>query len=144
MSPDEIRQKDVLPRGLLPLPHIDLASVEDFTQFEQRTAYFNGDQVSAQSKRVNLPDRFDQVPMMPRCRISSTFRRLRNLTRPAISIREGAARRNWRERQYCKEGPLRGMSHFPDRIHGQQHARSKLERFYRIGRTEVAMDLRSA
>jgi len=41
-----------------------LRSVEDFTQFEQRTAYFNGDRVSAQRKGVNLPDRFDQVPMM--------------------------------------------------------------------------------
>ena len=32
-----------------------LRSVEDFTQFEQRTAYFNGDHVSAQRKGVNLP-----------------------------------------------------------------------------------------
>jgi len=39
-------------------------SVEDFTEFEQRTAYFNGDHVSAQRKGVHLPDRFDQVPMM--------------------------------------------------------------------------------
>ena len=37
-----------------------LRSVEDFTQFEQRTAYFNGDHVSAQRKGVNLPDRTDQ------------------------------------------------------------------------------------
>jgi cytochrome c peroxidase len=41
-----------------------LRSVEDFTQFEQRTAYFNGDQVSAQRKGANLPDRTDQVAMM--------------------------------------------------------------------------------
>jgi cytochrome c peroxidase len=41
-----------------------LRSIEDFTQFEQRTAYFNGDQTSAQRKGVHLPDRFDQVPMM--------------------------------------------------------------------------------
>jgi len=41
-----------------------LRSVEDFSQFEQRTAYFNGDHVSAQRKGVHLPDRFDQVPMM--------------------------------------------------------------------------------
>jgi hypothetical protein len=45
-------------------PKRSLRSVEDFTQFEQRTAYFNGDHVSAQRKGVNLPDRFDQVPMM--------------------------------------------------------------------------------
>jgi cytochrome c peroxidase len=41
-----------------------LRSVEDFTQFEQRTAYFNGDHVSATRKGVNRPDRVDQVPMM--------------------------------------------------------------------------------
>ncbi len=41
-----------------------LRSVEDFTQFEQRTAYFNGDHMSAQRKGVNLPDRTDQVAMM--------------------------------------------------------------------------------
>lgn len=34
-----------------------LRSVEDFTEFEQRTAYFNGDHVSATRKGVNLPDR---------------------------------------------------------------------------------------
>ncbi len=41
-----------------------LRSVEDFTQFEQRTAYFNGDHVSAQRKGVNRPDRVDHVAMM--------------------------------------------------------------------------------
>lgn len=41
-----------------------LRSVEDFTQFEQRTAYFNGDNVSATRKGANLPDRTNQVAMM--------------------------------------------------------------------------------
>src|ERR671926_1767228 len=41
-----------------------LRSIEDFTQFEQRTAYFNGDHVSATRKGVNLPDRTNQVAMM--------------------------------------------------------------------------------
>jgi cytochrome c peroxidase len=41
-----------------------LRSVEDFSEFEQRTAYFNGDMVSAQRKGVNLPNRDDQVAMM--------------------------------------------------------------------------------
>src|SRR4051812_2969078 len=41
-----------------------LRSVEDFTEFEQRTAYFNGDQVSAERKGVNLPDRHSQVALM--------------------------------------------------------------------------------
>jgi cytochrome c peroxidase len=41
-----------------------LRSVEDFTQFEQRTAYFNGDDVSATRKGANLPDRTNQVAFM--------------------------------------------------------------------------------
>jgi cytochrome c peroxidase len=41
-----------------------LRSIEDFSQFEQRTAYFNGDHVSATRKGVNLPDRTNQVAMM--------------------------------------------------------------------------------
>jgi cytochrome c peroxidase len=38
--------------------------VEDFTEFEQRTAYFNGDHVSATRKGTFLPDRTNQVAMM--------------------------------------------------------------------------------
>lgn len=41
-----------------------LRSVEDFSEFEQRTAYFDGDQVAAQKKGVNLPQRHDQTAMM--------------------------------------------------------------------------------
>jgi cytochrome c peroxidase len=41
-----------------------LRSVEDFSEFEQRTAYFDGDQVTAAKKGVHLPDRSDQVAMM--------------------------------------------------------------------------------
>ena len=41
-----------------------LRSVEDFTEFEQRTAYFDGDHVTAAKKGVNLPDRTSQVAMM--------------------------------------------------------------------------------
>ena len=41
-----------------------LRSVEDFTEFEQRTAYFDGDHVIAAKKGVNLPDRSSQVALM--------------------------------------------------------------------------------
>ncbi len=41
-----------------------LRSVEDFTEFEQRTAYFDGDHVIAAKKGINLPDRASQVVMM--------------------------------------------------------------------------------
>jgi cytochrome c peroxidase len=41
-----------------------LRSVEDFTEFEQRTAYFDGDHVIAAKKGLHLPDRASQVAMM--------------------------------------------------------------------------------
>lgn len=41
-----------------------LRSVEDFSQFEQRTAYFDGDHVIAAKKGVHLPDRTNQVALM--------------------------------------------------------------------------------
>jgi cytochrome c peroxidase len=41
-----------------------LRSVEDFTEFEQRTAYFDGDHVIAAKKGVHLPDRTSQVALM--------------------------------------------------------------------------------
>lgn len=41
-----------------------LRSIEDFTEFEQRTAYFDGDHVTAAKKGVHLPDRASQVVMM--------------------------------------------------------------------------------
>lgn len=41
-----------------------LRSLEDFAEFEQRTAYFDGDHVIAAKKGVNLPDRASQVVMM--------------------------------------------------------------------------------
>lgn len=41
-----------------------LRSVEDFTEFEQRTAYFDGDQVIAMKKGVHIPQRTEQVSLM--------------------------------------------------------------------------------
>ncbi len=41
-----------------------LKSVEDFTEFEQRAAYFDGDPVIATKKGVNLLDRGSQVHFM--------------------------------------------------------------------------------
>jgi cytochrome c peroxidase len=41
-----------------------LRSVEDFTEFEQRTAYFNGDHVSADRKGSHQPNRTNQVALM--------------------------------------------------------------------------------
>ncbi len=41
-----------------------LRSIEDFTEFEQRSAYFDGDQVTAAKKGANFPNRVSQVVMM--------------------------------------------------------------------------------
>jgi len=41
-----------------------LKSVEDFTEFEQRAAYFDGDPVTATKKGVNVLDRGSQVHFM--------------------------------------------------------------------------------
>ena len=54
-----------------------LRSVEDFTEFEQRTAYFNGDEIYAAKKGMNILDRI-QVSTWRRCRTCSTSRPLRS------------------------------------------------------------------
>ncbi|MRX51286.1 cytochrome B6 [Paracoccus sp. S-4012] len=41
-----------------------LRSIEDFTEFEQHTAYFNGDHVSAARKGEHVPDRSHKVAFM--------------------------------------------------------------------------------
>src|SRR5262249_27199367 len=41
-----------------------MRSVEDFTQFEQRAAYFDGDEVIATKKGVNILERGSQVHFM--------------------------------------------------------------------------------
>ncbi len=41
-----------------------LKSIEDFTEFEQRAAYFDGDHVIAAKKGVNIPERGSQVHFM--------------------------------------------------------------------------------
>jgi cytochrome c peroxidase len=41
-----------------------MKSVEDFTEFEQRAAYFDGDPVTAQKKGVNILERGSQVHFM--------------------------------------------------------------------------------
>ena len=47
-----------------------LRSVEDFTEFEQRTAYFNGDEIHAAKKGMNLLDR---VPVSHMAQMQNMF-----------------------------------------------------------------------
>ncbi|MBV9482873.1 MAG: cytochrome B6 [Acidobacteria bacterium] len=113
-----------------------LRSVEDFTQFEQRTAYFNGDQVSAQRKGVNLPDRFDQVPMMaqmqniidfpPAPKLDPTGR----LDPSRATQAELAGEAVFMGKGRCAQCHIPQMSFMDNEMHDL-----KLERLYQVGAT---------
>jgi cytochrome c peroxidase len=113
-----------------------LRSIEDFTQFEQRTAYFNGDHVSAQRKGVNRPDRVDHVPMMaqmqniidfPPAPKLDPFNRLN----PArASAQELAGEKIFMGKGRCAECHIPAESFMDHQMHDL-----KLERFYRPGQT---------
>ena len=113
-----------------------LRSVEDFTQFEQRTAYFNGDHVSAQRKGVNLPDRFDQVPMMAQMQNIIDFPpapKLDPLGRldPSKSTQqELAGEQVFLGKGQCAQCHTPQTSFLDNNMHDL-----KLERFYSIGQT---------
>ena len=113
-----------------------LRSVEDFTEFEQRTAYFNGDHVSATRKGVHLPDRPNQVAMMaqmqnivdfppapkldPRGRLDPTLATQQELAGEKLFL--GKAR--------CAECHIPQTSFLDNNMHDL-----KLERFYDVGKT---------
>jgi cytochrome c peroxidase len=113
-----------------------LRSVEDFTQFEQRTAYFNGDHVSAQRKGVNLPDRFDQVPMMAQMQNIIDFPPtpkldpLGRLDPTKATAQELAGEQVFMGKGRCGECHLPQTSFLDNNMHDL-----KLERFYNIGQT---------
>jgi cytochrome c peroxidase len=113
-----------------------LPSVEDFTQFEQRTAYFNGDQVSAQRKGVNLPDRTDQVAMMAQMQNIVDFPPAPKLDPfgrldPAKATqRELAGERLFLGKARCAECHNPQTSFTDNMMHDL-----KLERFYQPGQT---------
>ena len=100
-----------------------LRSVEDFTQFEQRTAYFNGDQVSAQRKGINLTR---QSRSGPDDGANAEHHRLpagaqARPPRPSRSEQSDATGIGWRARVHG-QGPLRRLPRPRDSIHGQSDA----------------------
>jgi cytochrome c peroxidase len=111
-----------------------LRSVEDFTQFEQRTAYFNGDHVSAQRKGVNRPDRVDHVPMMAQMQNIIDFPPapkldpLKRLDPRTATARELAGERIFMDKGRCAECHIPRESFLDHQMHDL-----KLERFYRVG-----------
>jgi cytochrome c peroxidase len=113
-----------------------LRSVEDFTQFEQRTAYFNGDHVSAQRKGVHLPDRFDQVPMMAQMQNIIDFPPapkldpLGRLDPSKATQQELAGEQVFLGKGQCAQCHTPQTSFLDNNMHDL-----KLERFYNIGQT---------
>jgi hypothetical protein len=96
INPDDRREQrrmrldTVSLRGLFN-QHIDgskrsLRSVEDFTEFEQRTAYFNGDAIHAMKKGMNILDRI-QVSHMAQMQSDAG-----GAARRADLLRQGAMR----------------------------------------------------
>jgi cytochrome c peroxidase len=113
-----------------------LRSIEDFTEFEQRTAYFNGDHVSATRKGVHLPDRPNQVAMMAQMQNIIDFPPApkldvaRRLDPTKASPQELAGEKVFMGKGRCAE------CHVPqqDFLDHQMHD-LKLERFYKVGQT---------
>jgi cytochrome c peroxidase len=111
-----------------------LRSVEDFTQFEQRTAYFNGDHVSAQRKGVNLPDRFDQVPMMAQMQNIIDFPPapkldpLGHLDPTKATAQELAGEQVFLGKGRCGQCHMPETSFLDNNMHDL-----KLDRFYKVG-----------
>lgn len=111
-----------------------LRSIEDFTEFEQRTAYFNGDHTSAARKGVNLPDRANQVAMMAQMQNIIDFPPAPKLDPtgrldPTKATRlELAGEKLFMGKARCAECHVPSTAFMDHQMHDL-----KLERFYRIG-----------
>jgi cytochrome c peroxidase len=113
-----------------------LRSVEDFTEFEQRTAYFNGDHVSATRKGVHLPDRPNQVAMMaqmqniidfpPAVKLDPTGR----LDPAKATPQELEGERVFMGKGKCAQCHVPQMAFLDHQMHDL-----RLERFYEPGKT---------
>src|SRR4051812_20764689 len=113
-----------------------LRSVEDFTEFEQRTAYFNGDHVSATRKGVNLPDRPNQVAMMAQMQNIIDFPPapkldpFGRLDPTKASAEELKGEQVFMGKGRCAVCHVPQLSFLDNNMHDL-----KLERFYKIGQT---------
>lgn len=113
-----------------------LRSVEDFSEFEQRTAYFNGDHVSATRKGPHLPDRTNQVAMMAQMQNIIDFPpapkldwRGRLMPEKA-SPQELAGEKVFFGKGQCAACHVAQTSFLDNNMHDL-----KLERFYKVGET---------
>ena len=112
-----------------------LRSIEDFTEFEQRTAYFNGDHVSATRKGAHLPDRPNHVAMMAQMQNIIDFPPapkldpMGRLDPKRATKQELAGEKIFMEKGRCAECHLPQMAFMDNNMHDL-----KLERFYQVGK----------
>lgn len=112
-----------------------LRSVEDFTEFEQRTAYFNGDHVSAARKGVHLPDRSSQVAMMAQMQNIIDFPPAPKLDWSGrLNPDKATSQELAGERIFHGKGRCAECHAPPDFLDNRMHD-LKLERFYKVGQT---------
>jgi cytochrome c peroxidase len=111
-----------------------LRSVEDFTEFEQRTAYFNGDHVSATRKGVHLPDRPNQVAMMAQMQNMIDFPPAPKLTPLGkLDPTKASPKELAGEQVFMGKGQC-AVCHIPQTAFMDQMMHDlKLERFYKVG-----------
>lgn len=113
-----------------------LRSIEDFTQFEQHTAYFNGDHVSAARKGMHLPDRANQVAMMAQMQNIIDFPPAPKLDPSGRLDPKKATEQELRGEQVfmgkgrCAECHIPATSFTDNNMHDLN-----LERFYKAGQT---------
>ncbi|MFP5406277.1 MAG: cytochrome B6, partial [Gammaproteobacteria bacterium] len=117
-----------------------LRSIEDFSQFEQRTAYFNGDHVSATRKGAHLPDRTNQVAFMAQMQNMIDFPPvpkldpMGRLDPDKATEQELAGEKVFLGKGQCAACHVPVTSFLDNNMHDL-----KLERFYKIGRAENGM-----
>jgi cytochrome c peroxidase len=108
-----------------------LRSVEDFTEFEQRTAYFNGDHVSADKKGSHQPNRTNQVALMAQMQNIIDFPPAPKLnTLGRLNPAQASEEELMGERIFFGKGRC-AECHMPPAFLDQQMHDLKAERFYK-------------
>ncbi len=107
-----------------------LRSVEDFTEFEQRTAYFDGDHVTAAKKGVNILERGSQVAAMGQMQTMLDFPPAPKLDLYGKLDEDKASERELRGQElFFGKAQCSDCHPAPNYLDDQMHD-LKLERFY--------------
>lgn len=119
-----------------------LRSIEDFTEFEQHTAYFNGDHVSAARKGQHIPDRSHKVAFMAQMQNIIDFPPAPKLDPTGRLIPELATEQELLGEEIFMDKGRCAVCHIPAMsFMDQQMHDLRLERFYEPGEivNDVAM-----